>query len=192
MTTIPDEQTYPDIISLCLDKETPIKTIGKLLAYLDREVTGYPYEEYDENGDNPEECFSDASIDGYMFEYGGELAYPSLRIFLKRDKPEKLEDEWRQWMFRFGLYDLKIRCAWAYRNCLEGTGKYHPDWDGIVRGKCPRLSWSFDGLRGLYGIDMENWEDYKKTYEWISYVFKNYRNPPETDYYAFTGSLGHN
>lgn len=191
MSAIPDEQTYPDIIDMCLDGQTTIKTIARILAELDREVTGYEYEVYDENGDNPEECFSEPSIDGYFFEYEG-MRWVTLRVYLKRDHPEKLEQQWRQWFYRWRQDNLKIMSLYAQRVCLEGTGKWSPEWDGLVRGKVPRLSWGFDGLRGLYGIDLDNPTDNKLLHEWINYVFKNYRNPPKTEYYHYTGSLGHN
>lgn len=190
MSTIPDEQTHPDIISLLLDGEIPIKKIGQIMAYLDREVTGYPYEEYDENGDNPEECFSEPTIDGYSFGYGPNLKAPSLRIFLKRDKPENLIDQWHRWLFFLRSYQIKILHACAHRVCSEGK-EYHFEWDDIIKGKCPHVSWSFYGVRDIFGIDLGNTDDCRLMFEWISYVFKNYREPTETDYYRFTGSLGH-
>lgn len=138
MSLIPDEQTHPDIISLLLDEGIPIKKIGKILAHLDREVTGYPYEAYDEYGDNPEECFSEPTIDGYSFEYGPDLRTPSLRIFLKRDKPEELEEQWYHWLFFLRSFQIKILHACAYRVCSEGM-EYRFEWDNIVKGKCPHV-----------------------------------------------------
>lgn len=190
MSLIPDEERHPDIIDLLLDGEIPIKKIGQILAHLDREVTGYPYEEYDEYGDNPEECFSEPTIDGYSFEYSPDLRFPSLRIFLKRDKPEELKEQWHRWFSFLRSFDLKIHIVNAHCVCSEGR-EYRFEWDNIVKGKCPHISWGFDGLREIFGIDLGNYHDWKLTVEWINYIFKNYRKPTETDYYHFTGSLGH-
>ena len=192
MSIIPEEQSHLDIIDIGIDKDTPIGVIGSLLADLDREVTGYPYEVYDENGDNPEEYFSDASIDGYSFEYGPTgMRYPTLRIFLKRDHPERLAEEWRHWMHIFAHYDLKIKLAIPYRNRKEGTRKFNFSWNTMVKGKCPQFSDFPDGIRSLYGVDLNNYEDYRLFFEWINYIFNYQGNRDEVECYHFTGSLGH-
>ncbi len=190
MSLLPEEESHIDIIDIGIDKDTPIGVLGCLLADLDRDVTGYPYEEYDENGDNPEEYYQEALIDGYEFEYGSNgNRYPTLRIFLKRDHPEKLRDEWIHWKNIFASYNLKIRLAVPYRNRSPG-GKFTFAWDSLIRGdKYPRFADFPNGIRLLFGVDLDKWEDDRLFHEWINYIFKEER--PEVDYYHFTGSLGH-
>lgn len=184
-----DKDTMPDIAEISIDPNAPLGKIGEILADLDNEVSGYPYEICDENGDNPEEYFSEPTIEGYIFDYES-MRYPELRVFFQRDI-RTLRDRWIWLINEFRARDIKIMIVCANRQLTELTDKFNPSWM-LKRGKSPPLSWGFDNLRSARGLDLSKWEDARIAYKWVNYVMTNYSAPPENiDYYEFTGSLGH-
>lgn len=184
----PESESKPDMALICFDVNTPIKKIGAFLADLDRDITGY---EYEDDGDDPEIIEIGPAIDGYIFEYGPSgTRWPGVQIVFKRDQP--LKEQWRAIFWRLAHYKLKVPyiCAYRTRTPLK---EWRPQWDEYARGGWPTLSDFKDGVRMLYGVDFGNWNDYILASNWLDYMLNAHTVaiPPETDYYAFTGSLGH-
>lgn len=188
----PETELKPDVIYMHLDKNTPIGPLFSYLAQLDRYTTGYQDEITDEYGDNPEVVDIDPSIKGYLFGYGSNgLVTPHLTIVLDRDKP--LREQWTRQIHHIAHYGLKIRFMLPYRQC-NPLREWHPVWDEYIRGLYPQCMDFIDGIRPLYGADLDHFKDYKIVYSWLDYVFKSHdlgTAPDNVDYYAFTGSLGH-
>lgn len=183
----PESESKPDMALICFDVNTPIKKIGAFLADLDRDITGY---EYEDDGDDPEIIEVGPTIDGYIFEYGPSgTRWPSVNIVFKRDQP--LNEQWRHIFHRLGHYNLcsPYICAYRTRTPLR---EWRPKWDEYARGLWPMCSDFKDGVRMLYGVDFGNWNDYRLAFKWLEYMLNAHTVavPPETDYYAFTGSLG--
>lgn len=188
----PESESKPDMALICFDVNTPIKKIGAFLADLDRDITGYEYEHSDDpDGDDPEVVTIGPAIDGYTFEYGPSATrWPNVQIIFKRDQP--LKEQWRAIFWRLAHYNLSVPyiCAYRARTPLK---EWRPQWEEYARGLYPTFSDFKDKVRMLYGVDFGNWGDYQLAFKWLDYMLNAHTVavPPETDYYAFTGSLGH-
>lgn len=187
----PESESKPDMALICFDADTPIKKLGAFMADLDRDLTGYEYEYSDDPaGDDPEIVEVEPAIDGYIFEYGPSgTRRPSITIVFKRDQP--LKEQWRAMLWRLTQYKLKVpyMCAYRTRTPLK---EWRPLWGEHARGRWPTFSDFKDGVRMLYGVDFGNWNDFSLAFKWVGYMLNAHTVavPPETDYYAFTGSLG--
>lgn len=187
---IDGKDTLPDVIHIALMPENPIGAVGGFLSWLDRENTGYSYEEYDENGDNPEEYETGPSILGYEFSYSG-WRMPIIRIYLYRKKDE-LRDIWYSVVHALRKNGIKVWYMFAERQrttdlCKERNGA--SGWDDLERGKRPRAT-DFNNSVWLYGVDLANMDDWHLTFCWINSLFRYWNKKPLESRHYYTGTLG--
>lgn len=188
---IEDKDKLPDIVSICFKNDMSQKCLFKMLWELDRMVTGYTDEMYDEWGDNPEEYDVPPSIQGYNLQYTPDLRYTSLDIFLFRDKD--IENDWLQMVRMLSSFKVKVDHINARSQRTGPSGFKGSCWGDVLKGKLPNFI-DLTEERAIYGLDLEKYEDRQLFYKWVFYMMKNYNNPEDkknTDYYEWTGTLGH-